>query len=101
MSYWTYLEKLKQENRWDEAIRSLWGYVDATEEDSLFTGIGVVSRYYEELAIIFRRKREYMNEIKILTRYTRQRHVHRDSRREVLSQRLEKAKNLLMKATDQ
>jgi hypothetical protein len=53
--------------------------------------------YYEELAKIYRKRKEYANEIKILSRYARQRHAHDDSRQEVLRQRLEKAKKLLMR----
>jgi hypothetical protein len=95
MSYMGDVQKLKREDRLDEAIISLLEFVEATEEDDLFTGAGVASAYYEALAIIYRKRKEYANEIKILTRYARQRHTCEDARREILKRRLEKAKKLL------
>jgi hypothetical protein len=96
-AYFAEVQKLRRENLLDEAIQSLLALVDATEEDSLFTGLGVESAYYEELARIFRKRKEYGKEIQILARYSEQRHTSGDSRQEKLKQRLEKAKHLLLK----
>jgi hypothetical protein len=89
-------QKLRWEDR-EEAITSLLELVDATEEDSIFTGLGVVSAYYEQLAIIYRKRKEYHKEIAILARYARQRHTYGDSRQQILKVRLEKAKKLFTK----
>ena len=86
-------QKLRWEDR-EEAITSLLELVDATEEDSLLTGLGVVSAYYEQLAMIYRRRKEYIKEIAILARYASQRHAYGDSRQQSLKVRLKKAKKL-------
>jgi hypothetical protein len=96
-AYFAEVQKLRQEDRLEEAITSLLALVDATEEDDLFTGSGVVSEYYEELAKIYRKRKEYVKEIKILARYGGRRHVYGDSRQEILKERLEKAKKLFDK----
>ena len=91
------LQKLKRDDLLEEAIASLLELVDATEEDSLFTGSGVVSAYYEQLAIIYRKRKEYPKEIAILARYARQRHSCADPRSEILAERLERARKLFSK----
>jgi hypothetical protein len=73
----------------------LLSLVDATEEDDLFTGSGVESAYYEALAQIYRKRKEYLKEIKILARYDKRRHRYGDSRQAILKERLEEAKKLL------
>lgn len=98
-AYFRGLRKLKREDLLEEAIASLLELVDATEEDSLFTGSGVVSAYYEQLAIIYRKRKEYTKEIAILARYARQRHSYTDSRREILEARLERARKLFTRKT--
>jgi hypothetical protein len=96
-AYFAEVQKLRREDRLEEAITSLLTLVDATEEDDLFTGSGVESAYYEELAKIYRKRKEYVKEIKILARYSRRRHAYGDARQEILKERLEKAKKLFNK----
>ena len=96
-AYFAEIQKLGREDRLDEAITSLLTLIDATEEDDLFTGSGVESAYYEELAKIYRKRKEYLKEIKILARYSRRRHTYGDTRQQILKERLEEAKNLLHK----
>ena len=88
------VQQLKREDRLEEAIDYLLELVDAAEEDSLFTGLGVAAVYYEELAIIFRKRKEYSKELSILVRYMKQRHRYGDPRQEKLQKRLEKVKKL-------
>lgn len=95
-SYLGQVQRLKREDRLDEAIVALLELVDATEEDNLFTGAGVIPTYYEQLAIIFRERKEYAKEVAILARYARQKHGIGDSRQKVLKKRLEKAMKLLL-----
>ena len=57
-AYFAEIQKLGREDRLDEAITSLLALVDATEEDDLFTGSGVEAAYYEELAKIYRKRKE-------------------------------------------
>jgi hypothetical protein len=94
-SYAGKVQEVEREDRLEQRISSLLELVDATEEDSLFTGLGVIPAYYEQLAIIFRERKEYAKEIAILARYARQKHANGDSRQEILKKRLEKAKKLL------
>jgi len=96
-SYLGEVQKLKRQDRLDEAIASLLELVDATEEDNLFTGAGVTPACYEQLAIIFRERKEYAKEIAILARYATQKHRSGDSRQEILKKRLEKARKLFLK----
>jgi hypothetical protein len=96
-AYFAEIQKLGREDRLDEAITSLLALVDATEEDDLFTGSGVESAYYEELAQIYRKRKEYLKETKILARYSRHRHAYGDTRQQILKERLEEAKKLLNK----
>ena len=93
------LRRLTRTDRTEVAIASLLDLVDATEEDSLFTGRGVNPAYYEQLAMIFRARKEYAKEIAILARYTRQKHSQGDLRQEILKKRLEKAQRLFGKST--
>jgi len=88
------VQRLKREDRLEAAIASLLDLVDAAEEDSLYTGQGVPAVYYEELAIVFRKRKEYSKEVYILDRYMRQRHIYGDPHHEMLKKRLEKAKKL-------
>jgi MoxR-like ATPase len=94
-AYFMEIQKLSREDRLDEAINSLLALIDATEEDDLFTVSGVESAYYVALAQIYRKRKEYLKEIKILARYDKRRHVYGDSRQEILKERLEEAKKLL------
>ena len=96
-AYFGEVQKLKRANRLEEAIATLLELIDATEEDSIFTGLGVAPAYYEELAIIYRQRKEFGKEIGILARYARQRHAPADPRQEILKERLEKAKQLFTK----
>ena len=91
------VQRLKREDRLAEAIASLLDLIDAAEEDSLYSGLGVAAVYYEELAIVFRKRREYSKELYILDRYMRQRHIYGDPRQEIMKKRLEKAKKLYSK----
>ena len=95
-AYFQEVQKLRRQGQLQQAIVSLLELVDATEEDSLFTGLGVAGAYYEELAAIFRERKEYTNEIEILSRYMRQRHTFGDPRQEILKKRLERAKRSLL-----
>ncbi len=70
--YTTYLEEikeLKRSNSTEELERLLLGLIDAVEAQSRDDGLGLAPHYTEQLAILYRKQREYMKEIKILSRY--------------------------------
>ena len=54
------------------AERLLLELVDATEEESRLRGTGVAPWYYEQLAIIYRKRKDPSAEVAILERYARQ-----------------------------
>lgn len=66
------VEQLIQEKKFEDAIKLLFRFVDATEKKAKRTGEGVAPWYYEKLAIIYRKQKLYKDEVAILERYERQ-----------------------------
>ena len=46
--------------------------IDATEEEARSRGMGVAPWFYEQLAIIYRKRRDFVAEVAILERYALQ-----------------------------
>jgi hypothetical protein len=97
----TYVNEVKgmiREGRVEEAERALLALVDATEEEAQVKGWGVASWYYERLASIYRRRRDYASEVAILRRHCE--HLRdQDKVPEDIQRRLERARMLLAKPT--
>ena len=75
--YTDYVEHVKQlnaEKRNEEAITLLLKLVDETEKEakSQGEGWGVAPWYYEQLAILYRKEKQYDNEVELLERYESQ-----------------------------
>jgi hypothetical protein len=75
--YTDYVEQVKQlksEKRHAEAIALLLVLVDATETESTAAGAGwgVAPWYYEQLAILYRKEKQFADEVAILERYEAQ-----------------------------
>jgi hypothetical protein len=73
-----YVEEVKHLRRSGldrEAEHLLLELVDATEAEAESEGWGVAPWYYEQLAILFRRRGEADKEISILERFEAQRHA--------------------------
>jgi len=66
---------LKRNKELDKAEELLLNLVDATEEKSKATGMGVIPWYYDELAKIYHKQRAYQSEVAILERFSRQKHA--------------------------
>ena len=99
--YVTYVKdvnELKKSGKIDDAERLLLRLVEATEKASKSKGEGVAPWYYEELAIIYRKKKEYDKEVYILKRFAKQTHARGVKPKQLLD-RLEKAKALLRKGS--
>ncbi len=97
--YVTYVKdvnELKKSGKIDDAERLLLRLVQATEEASKKEGEGVAPWYYEELAKIYRKKKEYNKEVYILKRFAKQTHARGVGPKKLLEQ-LEKAKILASK----
>jgi hypothetical protein len=86
-------ESLKKSGKVIELENLLLELVKATEEESAMDGMGVAPAYYSELAILYRKQKEYSKEISILERFAKQKHS-RGVMPAKLLERLEKAKEL-------
>jgi len=84
----------------EEAEALLVKLVNATEEENEVEKAGVAPWYYEELAKIYRKEKDYAKEVSILKRFAKQRHG-RGVKPEKLIKRLEKAKTLLKNTKSQ
>jgi hypothetical protein len=92
------VKKLKREGKHQDAINVLLQAVDSTENESEFAGDGwgVAPWYYEQLAIIYRKEKQYHKEVEILERYAAQPKTL-GAGPQKLAERLAKAKELLAK----
>ncbi|MBC7109277.1 MAG: hypothetical protein H5T41_10960 [Methanomassiliicoccales archaeon] len=63
------VQNLKRTGRLDEAEKLLLKLVEAVEAEARAQGWGVAPWYYEQLAIIYRKRKDYAAEVAILKRY--------------------------------
>ena len=88
------VKNLKRGGKLEEAERLLLRLLEATEEESSVTG-GVVPPWYsEQLAIIYRKQKDYAKEVATLERYV----GHPEALPTKLLDRLEKARALLARS---
>ena len=93
------VKSMIREGREEEAEPVLLGLVAATEQEAQTHGWRVAPWYYERLAIIYRKRREYGSEIAILTRYCQQ-EGDKFAIKEGIQKRLDRARGLLAKASE-
>jgi len=93
-TYVTDVKSLKKAGKLEDAERLLLKLVRATEEENRVENLGVAPWYYEELAKIYRKQRNYAEEIAILERYARHRHAP-GAKPARLMERLTKVKRLI------
>lgn len=86
--------QLKNEKKYEEAIQLLLRLVKETEEESIKEGWSVAPWYYEQLAIIYRKRKQYVEEVMIIERFNKQIKPSGTYSKK-LSDRLEKAKKLM------
>lgn len=72
--------------------------IKAVEAESRAEKWGVAPWYYEQLAIIYRKRKDYLKEIEVLERFAKQKHAPGASTPKLL-ERLEKARILASKST--
>lgn len=87
------VEALKRESRLVEAEELLLELVAATEREDEIDRLGAAPWYYEQLAIIYRKRKEPAKEVAILERCLG--HDHRHRLGQELPDRLKKARTLL------
>jgi hypothetical protein len=90
------VKNLSRNNRLEDAESLLFKLVEATEAESYIEGLGVAPWYYEELAKIYRKRKDAQKEVAILERFSNQKHAPGSSSIRLMK-RLEKARQLLMK----
>ena len=92
-SYVGQIKRLKREKKHQEAIELLLRICDATEAESKVSGLGVAPAYYEDLAIIYRKEKRFVDEVAILERYEAQPKAP-GAKSKVLTERLVKARKI-------
>ena len=65
------IKELKRNNQYPEAISLLLQCADAVEAEAIANHWGIAPWYYEQLAIIYRKQKDPINELKILDRYAK------------------------------
>ncbi len=98
--YTEYVETIKilrREGEEDAAEKLLLKLLDTIELEAASEEFGVAPWYYEQLAIIYRKRKDYFKEIEILERFAKQRHAPGASSPRFL-ERLEKARKLALKS---
>lgn len=65
------LKKKKEYSKLEDLLKNL---VKATEDQNVEDGLGVAPYYYHELAILYRKQKEYSKEVFILNRFSKQKH---------------------------
>jgi hypothetical protein len=94
--YTEYVDQVKQLRRngaETEAEALLLELVGATEKEALVEGWGVAPWYYEQLAIIYRKRRDAASEVAVLERFANQKHAPGTQPPQLL-ERLKKAQAL-------
>lgn len=69
------IEVLKKNDKDNELEKMLLELVKATEAESVEKGWGVAPAYYNKLAILYRKQKEYSKEVSILERFAKQKHA--------------------------
>jgi hypothetical protein len=90
------VKALKRHDALDEALDLLGFLLDAVEEEATSDGTGVAPWYYEQTAIVYRKKRDFAGEVAVLERFAAQPHAPGSSP-PVLFERLQKARERLAK----
>jgi len=86
-------ETLKKNGNFSDLENLLIELVKATEAESAIDCMGVAPAYYSELAILYRKQKDYAKEISILERFAKQKHA-RGVMPAKLLKRLDKVKKL-------
>lgn len=87
------VQALKREDELTSVEKLLLNLIDAIEAESRFQSSGVAPWYYEQLAIVYRKQKDYEKEVMILERFATQKHSPGTSPPKLL-ERLEKARQL-------
>jgi hypothetical protein len=99
--YTTYADEIRvlRRHRHDDSAEALLlELLAVVEAESAATGFGVAPWYYEQLAIVYRTRKDYPAEVTVLERFAAQPHAPGVSPPRLL-QRLEKARELVERAS--
>jgi len=92
------ITSLKKGENYKDLEILLLKLVEATEADDKATNSGVAPYYYEELAILYRKQKDYAKEVAILERFMSKRHAP-GVKPAQLEKRLEKAREQAAKSS--
>lgn len=95
--YTEYVENVKELKRsgdLDKAEKLLLSLVNATEAESRAQGWDVAPWYYEQLAIVYRKRGDHQSEVEILERFSTRQHAPGDKPSKLM-ERLGKLKDRL------
>ena len=93
-TYVSDVAELKKQDRFEELESLLLELVAATEAENKVQKLGVAPWYYEELAKLYRKQKDYVKEVAILERFAKQKHAPGVKPQQLL-ERLEKARQLI------
>lgn len=93
-TYVSDVTNLKKQGELTEVVKLLLELIAATEAENLADGTGVAPWYYEELAKIYRKQKDYVKEVAVLERYANQKHAPGSKPQELL-ERLDKVRQLM------
>lgn len=88
------VDKLKKNKKYREAEKLLVGLIAESEKQSELDGLGVPDWYYFELAKLYRRQKNYSEEVAILEKSLKSMH-ETEAMAKLLLERLNRAKELL------
>lgn len=90
--YTTYIEEvnyLKRDEKLEEVEKLLLELINAVEEENKIKKMGVAPWYYEQLAIVYRKQKDYQKEITILERFLNQKPlINKDNPERIATDRL-------------
>jgi hypothetical protein len=88
------VKRIKKSGKYQELENLLKKLIDATEAGDAISHLGVAPWYYEELAKLYRKHKDYRKEVEVLERFASKRHGRGVSPPKLLK-RLIRAKQLL------
>jgi tetratricopeptide (TPR) repeat protein len=87
------VKALKRQGQYNEAIQLLLALIDAVELEARIKKWAIAPWYYEQLAILYRKQKDYQSEISILERFALNKHAPGVKPQQILD-RLTKARSL-------
>ncbi len=72
---WDKLDRLMKEGNEENIMKGMYEIIGEGEKQAKKDKLGVAPAYYERLAIIYRKRKDYKSEVEILERFNKQLHA--------------------------